>query len=470
MLRVFKSAVLLILIVVFTIAANSQSKVPGIKYQERTLSNGLKVYTVENHSNPTVAIQVWYKVGSKDDPEGRSGFAHLFEHMMFKSTRNMPAEMLDRLTEDVGGFNNAFTTDDVTVYFEAVPSNYLETLLWAEADRMGSLNVDEENFKSEREVVKEEFRQNYLTPPYGQLELLIQKKSFTVHPYRRPGIGSIEDLDAATLADVKEFHRTYYRPDNATLIVVGDFDQKQLDAWIDKYFGKISKPDTPLPRVQIKEPERTAERRYVDSGEHAPLPAIALTYLVPPAASKDVHSLKIAEAILSRGDSSRLYTKLIYEKQLAQSADALGDYREDPAIFIFRVTLSSGKSLEEAESVLLSEIEKLRASPIGIVELAKARNQVVTEELLQRQTNTGKALALGEAAVLFGDASRVNKDIDAMMAVTANDIKNVMRRYFAESNRVVIHFLPKPGMREGRPGIVPVATVDAGAIGGGHIR
>src|SRR5687768_4489535 len=214
--------------------ASAQTRVPPINFKERTLPNGLVVYTAQERSSPTVAIQVWYKVGSKDDPDRRSGFAHLFEHLMFKSTKNMKDEMMDRLTEDVGGMNNAFTADDVTVYFEVVPSNYLETLLWAEADRLASLNVTETNFPSERDVVKEEFRQNYVAPPYGKLRLLTEQRSFTSHPYRRPGIGNIAELDAAQLETVREFHKTFYRPDNATLVVAGDFDPTKLDAWVDK--------------------------------------------------------------------------------------------------------------------------------------------------------------------------------------------------------------------------------------------
>lgn len=234
-----KSRALLMLVVLFLLApvftrdSIAQVSMPRIKFRERTLPNGMRVLSAVDGSSPTVAIQVWYHVGSKDDPEGRSGFAHLFEHIMFKATRNMKSEMMDRLTEDVGGFNNAFTNPDVTVYFEVVPSNYLETLLWAEADRLSGLTVDEPNFKSERSVVQEEFRQSYLAPPYGMLEYLIEQQSFTTHPYKRPTIGSIEDLDAASLENVRAFHKTFYRPDNATLVVVGDFDPKQFDAWVD---------------------------------------------------------------------------------------------------------------------------------------------------------------------------------------------------------------------------------------------
>src|SRR5205814_5433475 len=222
-------------------AAYGQTKMPQVKFRDRTLPNGLRVLSVVDKSSPRFAINVWYHVGSKDDPDHRSGFAHLFEHIMFKSTKNMKAEMMDRLTEDVGGNNNAFTQDDVTVYYEVVPSNYLETLLWAEAERLSGLTVDDESFHSERAVVEEEYRQSILAPPYGKFFYVLDQKSFSIHPYKRPTIGSIEDLDAATTENVRKFHETYYRPDNATLIVVGDFDPKQLDAWVNTYCATIAK-------------------------------------------------------------------------------------------------------------------------------------------------------------------------------------------------------------------------------------
>ena len=306
-----KSNVPLALFIIFLMGSLAQDSLaqvtmPRLNFRDRTLNNGLRVLSAADHSSPTVAIHVWYHVGSKDDPAGRSGFAHLFEHIMFKSTKNMKSEMMDRLTEDVGGYNNAFTNPDVTVYFEVVPSNYLKTLLWAESDRLSSLNVDESNFKSERSVVEEEYRQSYLAPPYGMLEYLIEQQSFTTHPYKRPTIGSIEDLDAASLENVKAFHKAFYRPDNATLVVVGDFDQKQLDAWVDKYLGRISKPDIPLPRVDVKEPERTAERRITHYAANVPLPAIALTYLTQPKKDPDAVPLRVAATMLSQGESSRL--------------------------------------------------------------------------------------------------------------------------------------------------------------------
>src|SRR5436190_21912655 len=383
--------------------ANAQTKLPQVKFRERTLANGLRVLSVMDKSSPTVAINVWYHVDSKDDPDHRSGFAHLFEHIMFKSTKNMKAEMMDRLTEDVGGNNNAFTEDDVTVYYETVPSNYLETLLWAEAERLASLTVDEGSFVSERAVVQEEYRQSILAPPYGKFIYAMQQKSFNSHPYKRPTIGSIEDLQAATVKNVQDFHSTYYRPDNATLIVVGDFDPKQLDAWVDKYFASIAKPNLPLPRVQVKEDARTSEKRFTEYGSNVPLPAVGITYLVPSEKSEDSAALTMADVILSQGRSSRLYQSLVYQQQVAQSANANADLKEDAGLFQLTAIVAAGKKPEDAEAALRAEVKKLQDAPVSDAELEKAKNQIITSQLRQRETNNGKASALGQAAVLLGD-------------------------------------------------------------------
>jgi zinc protease len=420
----------------------SQTRMPQLRFTDRTLPNGLRILSAPDHSSPTVAIQVWYHVGSKDDPQNRSGFAHLFEHIMFKSTKNMKSEMMDRLTEDVGGFNNAFTADDVTVYYEVVPSNYLETLIWAEADRLSGLNVDDANFKSERDVVKEEYRQSVLAPPYGRFEYLLQQKSFLQHPYKRPTIGSIEDLDAAALKDVQDFHTTYYRPDNATLVVVGDFEPKQLDAWVDKYFGPIPRPDRALPRVQIKEPARSAETRVTEYG-HNDLPAIGLTYLAPRQADPDSEALRVADAILSAGESSRLYHALVYEQQLAAEAGANAELREDASLFVLTAVLSEGKKPEEVERSLLAEVKKMQEAPVSAAELEKAKNQIITDQLRQRETSNGKALALGEAAVLLGDPARVNTDLERLQRVTAADVQRVAKKYLTDANRLVLYYLPE---------------------------
>jgi zinc protease len=426
------------------IPAGAQTKMPQMSFRERTLPNGLRVLSVIDKSSPTVAINVWYHVGSKDDPDQRSGFAHLFEHIMFKSTKNMKSEMMDRLTEDVGGINNAFTSDDVTVYFEIVPSNYLETLLWAEAERLSGLNVDDGNFKSERDVVKEEYNQGVLAPPYGKFFYAMQQKSFAAHPYKRPTIGSKEDLDAATVENVQKFHTTYYRPDNATLIVVGDFDPKQFDAWVDKYFGSLKKPNLPLPRVTVKEPERTAEKRFKEYGPQSlQLPGVGITYLVPPEKSDDAAALTMADVVLSQGRSSRLYQNLVYQQQLAQSVNSNADLKEDAGLFQLTAIVAAGKKPEDAEASLLAEVKKLQEAPVSAAELEKAKNQIITSQLRQMETNNGKAQSLGQAAVLLGDPNRVNTQLDRLQAVTAADIQRVAKKYFTEANRFVFYYLPE---------------------------
>ena len=437
----------ILLLIAFQLTGFAQTRMPQLKFTDRTLPNGMRVLSAPDHSSPTVAIQVWYHVGSKDDPNQRSGFAHLFEHIMFKSTKNMKSEMLDRLTEDVGGFNNAFTNDDVTVYFEVVPSNYLETLIWAEADRLSGLNVDDANFKSERDVVKEEYRQGVLAPPYGKFFYLLQQKSFAEHPYKRPTIGSIEDLDAASLENVQAFHATYYRPDNATLVVVGDFEPKQLDAWVDKYFAPIPKPNKPLPRVNVKEPARQKEMRLTERGSND-LPAVGLTYIAPRQADPDADALRVADAILSAGESSRLYNSLVYTQQLAAEVDSNFETREDVSLFLLIAVLSEGKKVEDAEKSLLTEIKKLQDTPVSAAELEKAKNQIITDQLRQRETSNGKALALGEAAVLLGDPARVNTDLARLQAVTAADVQRVMKKYFADENRLVLYYLPEGAKQE----------------------
>ena len=352
--------------------AAASAEVPPIVFKQRTLPNGLKVFTSLDKTTPNVTVQVWYGVGSKDDPQGRSGFAHLFEHMMFKATRNMPAETIDRMTEDVGGFNNASTWDDFTNYYEVVPANHLERLLWVEAERLSSLVVDEATFKSERDVVKEEFRQNYLSQPYGRLfGLYVPQASYAAHPYKRPGIGNIEELDAATLDDVRAFHQTWYRPDNAALIVVGNFDEAQLNAWVDKYFGPLTRPAQPMPRVTTKEPPRTKAGVFEGYGPNVPLPAVAITWQAPEAAHPDAAALVVLDAILSSGKSSRLYNSLVYEKQIAAEAMSNADLPQDPGLFMVGAVMASGHGIPEGEAALLAEVKRLRDAPPTAAELAE---------------------------------------------------------------------------------------------------
>ncbi|HQU91879.1 MAG TPA: pitrilysin family protein [Pyrinomonadaceae bacterium] len=438
----------LLTLLAFATASFGQIKVQPIDLKERTLSNGLRVVTVQDNSNPTVSIHVWYNVGGKNDPPGRSGFAHMFEHMMFKATKHMPDEKFDRLTEDVGGFNNASTWPDYTNYYEVVPSNHLERLLWAEADRMVNLNVDEKSFASEREVVKEEYRQGVLAPPYGKLFWLMDDKTFEKHPYRRGVIGNLDELSAATRADAEAFYKTFYRPDNAVLIVVGDFEQKQADAWIDKYFGSIAKPSGSIPRVTEVEPAWTQERRYNEFGPRVPFPAIAVVYQAPKTTSPDIPAIRLAGAILSGGASSRLYQSLVREQQIAQQANLDLELNAEGGRLSFVGIGSEKGTSENLEKAWLAELAKIQKDGVTEKELQKAKNGYMAGAIRTRETNDGKAILIERAVAYNGDPKAVNRELDAIQAVTVDDIKRVMNKYFKPNNRVVINYSQAPAKAE----------------------
>jgi zinc protease len=445
-------------------ARAAQTAIPKVDYRLRVLPNGLKVYSIKDPASATVAVQMWYGVGSKNDPAGRSGFAHLFEHLMFKGTRDMPAEYFDRLTEDVGGANNASTNDDYTNYFETAPSNHLESLLWAEAERLGGLVVDDSNFKSERAVVEEELRQRVLADPYGRLYALdIPEASYAVHPYHRPGIGSIADLDAATLDDVRAFHAVYYRPDNANLIVVGRFDDAQLDAWVDRYFGAIPRPPGPIPQVTAVEPQRTGSRLVDAYGPNVPLPAIVLTFAGPTAASPDATALQVLDAILTAGKSSRLYESLVYRQRLAESVISDAELRRQPGLFAVGAVMADGKTPDQGEAALRAELKRLREDPVSPAELDAARNQLVAEVLRNRETAEGRGFELGAAIVLEGDAAKVNSDIDELRAVTPADVQRVARRYLVDDRRVTIRYRPESERPKGQPDVLVQDTAQVAA-------
>jgi zinc protease len=417
--------------------------VKPLAYTERTLANGLKVYAVRDTSTATVSVQVWYNVGSKNDPKGRSGFAHMFEHLMFKATRNLVPEQFDRLTEDVGGFNNASTNDDYTNYYETVPANHLERLLFAEADRMASLVVEPKTFSSERDVVKEELRLRVLAQPYGKLfSLYFPEISYTKHPYARPGIGSIENLDASSIDDVRAFHATYYRPDNAVLVVAGNFDPVQLNGWIDTYFAGIKRPDRPIPRVTVTEPPRTTPVTKTVYETNTPLPAVLMSFAIPADRDADSAPLAILNAILSAGESSRLYQALVYRDQIAQSAGTFLDSKQSTGAFAVYAILAGGKSVAAGEAALRRELARMRNMPVSAAELAQAKNQILTSTLRERETADGKASAIAEAVIIDGDAGAADRQLAEIAAVTVADVQRVARKYLTENSAATIRYLP----------------------------
>jgi len=415
--------------------------VPPLGFRERVLPNGLQVYTARDTATSNVTVQVWYKVGAKDDPEGRSGFAHMFEHLMFKATRNLPQETFDRLTEDVGGTNNASTGLDVTNYYETVPAQHLERMLFAEAERMGSLVVDEASFESERDVVKEEFRQRVLSTPYGRFQRLhSQAFIYQTSPYRRPGIGSIADLDAATMDDVLRFHETFYRPDNAYLIVAGNFDQAQLDAWIDQYFGGIENPDRPLPENNVPETFGPA-REATFYGPNVPLPMVQITWPTVPYNHPDRAALDVLDGILSTGESSRLYQSLVYRQQIATTASSSNSQQQQVGVLNTFAIMSDGKTADEGLAALRTEVARLRDEPVSEAEVAEAKTELTAQALRGLETIDGRAFQLGYALIMTGDPTAADRDIPNIQRVTAADVQRVARQYLTDDRAIAMRYL-----------------------------
>ena len=419
-----------------------------LRIVSRTLPNGLRILIVEEHSTPILNLQVWYHVGSKDERAGRTGFAHLFEHLMFKGSAHVAPDEHSRVIEAAGGVDNAYTNDDVTVFWETVPSNFLERVLWLEADRMASLAVDQTNFASEREVVKEERRMRVEDPPYGRLFEDLYSAAFSVHPYRHITIGSMADLDQAALPDVQEFYRLFYRPDNATMIVVGDVIPDECFAWAEKYFGGIPKPAQPVPRQQLVEPPQTGPKQLTRTyGANSPLPAVVEGYKMPPAFAPDFYTLNLASSILSSGESSRLFRRLVYESQLAAQAAGIGNFTEDPNLFLAFAVMNQGKTAEEGKAAIESVLDQMKEQPVSEHELNKAKNQVLAASIFAREGDQQTGDTLGFAAVIGKDPELVNRESGLYLAVTPADIQRAARDYFVPARSTVMFITAPPAPR-----------------------
>jgi zinc protease len=438
-------AVACIALLSFPLAAQEKPeevRPPKLNYTTHKLKNGLDVILLEDHEVPIINLQVWYHVGAKDEPPGHTGFAHLFEHLMFKGSAHVAAEEHSRIIESVGGFDNAETGDDVTQFFETFPSNYLERVLWLEADRMGSLNVSEENFKSEREVVKEERRVRVENQPYGYLQEDLRAAAFSVHGYHHTPIGSMEDLDKATIQDVRDFFNTYYKPNNATLVIVGDFDSAQALAWTRKYFDGIPPSAKPIPRLNNPEPPQTAERVMKKSYSNTPLPAVVIGYKIPARYAPDAYPLDLASNILAGGESSRLYQTLVYKEQIAVQAAGFGAFSEDPNLFWAYAIMNQGHTAEEGEKALVGVLDELKTAPVEAKELEKAKNQEISGFVLGRDTDQEKAEALASAAVLGKNPALANTELDHYLTVSPADIQRVAKDYFESQHATVLIVTP----------------------------
>jgi predicted Zn-dependent peptidase len=423
------------------------SDLPTVRFSQRTLGNGLRVIVAPDNLAPVVAINIWYVVGSRHEQPGRTGFAHLFEHFMFQGSRHVSkAEHMD-LIQSAGGVNNATTFFDRTNYFETLPSHQLELGLWLEADRMATLldALDQENLDNQREVVKNEKRQSYDNRPYGSFYEKLMATVFPAeHPYSHTPIGSMEDLNAASLDDVIAFFRTWYAPNNAVLSIVGDVDEEQAHAAAERYFGPIpANRDIRQPAPDAVEPVIGREIREVVPDD-VPLTRIHFGFRCPPFGTTEHDALEVCAQILAGGRGSRLYRRLVREMRVAQDVTAFGLPLIDGASFFGGwVTVRPDSDPETCERAYLEELQRIADEPVSERELARARALVEASELgaLGRVEEVADRLSM--YAALFGRPELINEQLDRYLAVTAEDIQDVARAVFRPENRVVLTYVPR---------------------------
>jgi zinc protease len=417
------------------------------------LPNGLTVVLNQDRSTPIVNVQLWYHVGSKDEKPGRTGFAHFFEHLMFKGSKNVEPEQHTSIVASVGGQANAYTNEDTTVFWQTVPSQFLPLALWMEADRMATLRIEQETFVREREVVKEERRMRIENQPYGRLNEIIYEQAFTVHPYRHPVIGSMEDLNSATLADVRDFYSTYYVPSNVTLIISGDFEMEPTIAMVNQYLGRVPKAANPVPRDIPREPPQKAEKRVVVE-EAVPLPAVVVAHHITYDGHPDAYPLHILAKVLSDGQSSRIYRKLVYDSGLALTAFGQANLIEHPNLLYTVAIVNPGQTPAAVEKALIGELDRMKAEGITPRELQRSKNQFARDYILGRETVQQKATHLAHAEVLHSDITTADGEFDIFQSITQADVQRVAQTYFTPESRVVIHVMPRaPGTPGAKPGV-----------------
>ncbi len=427
--------------------------VPVVEFSDERLANGLRLLVVEDHLAPVVAVNVWYNVGSKHEVPGKTGFAHLFEHVMFQGSAHVGKAEHMALVQAAGGTLNGTTWLDRTNYFETMPSHELELALWLEADRMGTLleALSQENLDNQREVVKNEKRWSYDNRPYGTWnEKLLGHLFPETHPYHHPTIGSMEDLDAASLEDVGAFFRTYYVPNNAVISVVGDCDRAQVRAWAERYFGPIpSNPDIPpLPDMSL--PELLGEDRREVVTDRVPLPRVYVGYRAPVFGDHRLDALDIASQLLSGGKGSRLHRRLVREDRLAQDVAVFTlPFTGGASVFLGWATVRPGIDVDRVEAVFMEELERLAAEPPSEDELARAKALTEADELGALSRVEERADRLSMYATLFDDPGLVNTLLPRYLSVTAEQIRDAARAVFRADNRVVLTYLPIAGDGEG---------------------
>jgi len=422
-------------------ALAAEPQVPRLKLTDQHLPNGLRVIIAPDHTAPVFSIAVTYNVGSRNERPGRTGFAHLFEHMMFQGSKNVGKGEHFILILNNGGGMNGTTNEDRTNYFEELPKNQLDLALYLEADRMRSLAVNQANVDNQRNAVQEERRLGVDNQPYGKADLEIDNLSYDNFAYKHSTIGSMRDLDAASVNDVKDFFRVYYAPDNAVLTLVGDLDPQVALEKVRKYFGDIpSQP--PPPKPDLAEPEHYGERRETIEDPLARLPRLLISYHVPPGNTPDNYVMQVLGNILGTGQSSRFYQHLVKDKQLAVSISTRPDARIGPSLFYINATPRPGVKPEDLEKAIYEEIDAVKKDGVTPQEMEKARAQYLRSQIQSRQSTLFTAIRLGQYAVYFNDPDLINTIFDKYSAVTAEQVQEAAKKYLAADGRTVILTLP----------------------------
>jgi len=438
----------------FTAHAQSKAKpaakaaIPNINFKEFKLKNGLRVFLVEDHSAPVVSLALIYDVGSRNERQGRTGFAHLFEHMMFQGSEQVGKGEYMQLVFNNGGNLNGTTNEERTLYFETLPANQLDLALFLEADRMRGLDITKENLDNQRNAVQEERRLGLDNQAYGRFRERFDEMMFDNPAYKHSVIGSMEDLNAASVEDVKDFFRIYYAPNNAALALVGDFKSAEALEKIKKNYESIPAQPTPA-KVDTTEPAQTAERRYTMEDPLAQLTLLNIGYKGVIGNTPDAYALQVLSTVLGSGQSSRLYQRLVKEKQLALSANAFANTRRGPGAFQLSVNIAPGKKAEDVEAVIYEEIARLQQEPIADWELEKARQSAKRTAVGSRQSSLGLAINIVEGVTAYGDPNMANTRLAKIMAVTKEDVQRVAREYLQPAKRTVGIAVPKPKGMDG---------------------
>jgi zinc protease len=409
---------------------------PHLDIQLLELPNGLHAVLVNRGDAPVITVEVWYHVGSRNEQPGKTGYAHLLEHLMFDGTRTIGRHFSDYIVR-VGGIDNAYTTTDATVYWETMPTSNLAVALWLEADRMRNLDISQGNLDNERQVVEDERRRRYDNPPYGNVIPTLYRDAFTVNPYRNLPIGSVEDVGRATLDEIRDFYNTYYLPNNATIVITGKFSVDHAEQDIRKYFGPLPAGTRLLSPTIAAEPAQTSQR-VVNMTRDVALPAFVEAFHIPADGTTDSYPLRLASRILSAGDSGWVYHELVYAKQLALEAQSSADFSEGPNLFFVFAVMNNGHTPAEGEAAVATILKRLQDKPLSPRELDKAKDQVLFDLAADRENSKDLAEQVGYDAVVLKNPELINTEADRFLGITAEEVQAAARKYFIRQNMTLL--------------------------------